>query len=133
MKEIPAAVSGTFTLVVGTEHTAAALGNPGMGVLGTPYVVLMIEAAAAQGVYPFLDEGEGIVGTHIDLHHLAPTAVGHRVTATAQLTKRDGRRLYFSGRVESGGQIVAEGTYESRVVILARVLARAEAQPPARE
>ena len=130
MKEIPDTLTGTFSLLVETRHTADAMGNTGMGVLATPAVVLMIEAAAAQAVQPYLEEGEGIAGTHIDLHHLAPTAVGRRVEATVQLISRNGRRLHFSGVVESGGARVAEGEYESMIVILARVLARAAAQPP---
>ncbi len=130
MKEIPAALTATFELLVGTEHTADAMGNTGMGVLATPYVVLMVEAAAARAVQPYLDAGEGVAGTHIDLHHLAPTAVGRRAQATVHLTAREGRHLHFQARVESGGQLVAEGTYESVIVTLARVLARAESQPP---
>jgi len=129
MKEIPATLTATFDLLVGSEHTADAMGNTGMGVLATPYVVLMVEAAAARAVQPYLDAGEGVAGTHIDLHHLAPTAVGRRAQATVHLTARDGRRLQFSARVESGGGIIAEGTYASMIVTLARVLARAEAQP----
>ncbi len=130
MKEIPAALSATFELLVGREHTADAMGNTGMGVLATPYVVLMVEAAAARAVQPYLEAGEGVAGTHIDLRHLAPTAVGRRAQATVHLTGREGRRLQFSAQVESGGQVVAAGTYASMIVVLARVLARAEAQPP---
>jgi fluoroacetyl-CoA thioesterase len=122
VQDIPPDLTGETELLVEERHTAAALGNTGMAVLGTPFVLLIIEQAAALAVWPYLAEGEGVAGTHIDLRHLAPTGVGRR--------ERAGRRLRFSCVVTSGGQVVAEGLYESAVVDMARILATAQAQPP---
>jgi fluoroacetyl-CoA thioesterase len=130
VQDIPPDLTGETELLVEERHTAAALGNTGMAVLGTPFVLLIIEQAAALAVWPYLAEGEGVAGTHIDLRHLAPTGVGRRAQARVRLRERAGRRLRFSCVVTSGGQVVAEGLYESAVVDMARILATAQAQPP---
>jgi hypothetical protein len=39
-----------------------------------------------------LEPGQGTVGSHIDIRHLAATPIGMRVTSRATLTERDGRR-----------------------------------------
>ena len=130
MQDIPPDITGEHELLVEERHTAAALGNTGMAVFGTPFVVLIIEQAAALAVWPYLEDGEGVAGTHIDLRHLAPTAVGRRAQARVRLRERSGRRLRFDCVVTSGDKVVAEGVYESAVVDLARILATAEEQPP---
>ena len=45
MHALPESLMGEFTLLIEPRHTADALGNVGMAVLGTPYVVWMVEAA----------------------------------------------------------------------------------------
>ena len=126
MKEIPPEVTGTFDLLVEEQHTAAAYGNPGMMVLATPAVVWMTEVAAYQAIQPYLEAGEGIAGTHIDLHHLAPTAIGRQAVAHARLTGQRGRRCTFTCRVISGDKVIAEGIYENAIINLGRILASAE-------
>src|SRR5690242_15325392 len=126
VRELPADFHGQFAITVGPQHTADALGNQGMQVLATPYVVWMIEAAARQAVDAYLEEGEGVAGAHIDLRHLAPTAIGRPVEAQVRLVERQGRRLRFAATVTSEGRTVAEGVYESVVLDLARILSRAQ-------
>ena len=124
MKELPAELEGTFDLVVGPEHTAEALGNEGMRVFGTPYVVWMVECAAYTATAAYLEPGEGIAGTHINLHHRAPTAIGHPVHAVARLVGRHGRRLRYEATVTADDQVIADGVYESAVVDMERMRAR---------
>jgi fluoroacetyl-CoA thioesterase len=126
VKDIPPDLTGTFELRVEEKHTAAAYGNAGMLVLATPIVVWMVEVAAYQAIQPYLDAGEGVAGTHIDLRHLAPTAIGRPVVAHARLTERRGRRSTFACRVLSGDTLIAEGTYEHAIIDQARILASAE-------
>ena len=126
MKDIPPDLTGTFDLRVEEKHTAAAYGNPGMLVLATPIVVWMVEVAAYQAIQPYLEAGEGVAGTHIDLRHLAPTAIGRPVVAHARLTGRRGRRSTFACRVLSGDTLIGEGTYEHAIIDQARILASAD-------
>ena len=43
MKAIPLGVTGRYETVPGPGHTAATLGNPGVEVIGTPFLVGYLE------------------------------------------------------------------------------------------
>ena len=44
---------------------------------------------------PFPKEGQKTVGAHVDLSHVAATAMGMRVTAQVELVAVEGRKLRF--------------------------------------
>lgn len=115
--------------VVAPELTAAALGNPGVHVFGTPAVIVLMENACHQLMVPHLPPGAGTVGTAVDMRHLAATPVGMRVRARATLVEVEGRRARFRVEVWDEVELVAEGTHE-RVTVsdLARFLQRAAAK-----
>ena len=87
--------TNTLTVVVDESMTADRFGNTGVQVLATPMLVSYFELAAHQLAMPALEPGQGTVGSHIDIRHLAATPIGMRVTFRATLTGRDGRRLLF--------------------------------------
>jgi fluoroacetyl-CoA thioesterase len=111
---------GEASLVIANEHTAQHLGSGSVKVLATPQMALLMERAGVAAVDHLLPEGYRTVGTHLDVHHLAPSPIGLEVRATAELLAVDGRRLTF--RVEAretgagGEQLVGEGTHQ-RVII----------------
>jgi predicted thioesterase len=115
---------GEATLAVGEEHTAEAFGAGGVRVLGTPVMIGLMENAAWRLVQPELGEGETTVGVLVNVRHLAATAVGDTVTATAELVEIAGRRLVFRVSARDGRQLIGEGTHERAIVSLERFLAR---------
>jgi fluoroacetyl-CoA thioesterase len=124
MQALPESLSGEFTLTIEPRHTADALGNVGMAVLGTPYVVWMVEAAAYQAIKPYLEPGEGVAGVHVDCYHTAPAGVGTTATATARLVGRDRARLSYTFTVTAGGTELAHGSYESMVLPFEKLFSR---------
>jgi fluoroacetyl-CoA thioesterase len=84
---------------VGAEHTAPRVGSGRVGVLATPVMINVIEAAALAAVEHLLPRGYQSLGTHLDIRHFAATPVGMRITARCQLIGVDGRALSF--RVET--------------------------------
>jgi predicted thioesterase len=124
MQALPESLIGEFTLVIEDQHTAHALGNKDMAVLGTPYVVWMVEAAAYTGVAPYLEPGEGVAGFHVDCYLTAPAGVGTTATATARLVGRDRARLSYTFTVTAGDTELAHGSYESMVLPLEKMFAR---------
>jgi fluoroacetyl-CoA thioesterase len=102
--------------LVTSELTADATGNPGVHVFSTPNLVLLIEVVCYECVLPCLTEGQGTVGTRIDTRHLAPTPVGMTVTARAELTEIDGRRLVFAVEARDEVEPIASGTHERFIV-----------------
>ena len=68
------------------ELTAAVVGSGALPVFGTPFMAAMMENAALTCLQSFLEEGKGSVGTHLDISHDAPTPVGMKVWAEAEIT-----------------------------------------------
>ena len=71
--------------VVTDQLTAAAVGSGLLNVFGTPYMIGMMENAAQTALQTFLEEGQGSVGTHLDVSHTAPTPVGMKVFVEAEI------------------------------------------------
>ncbi|MBA3280988.1 MAG: thioesterase [Acidimicrobiia bacterium] len=109
-------LSGHVELVVTDLDTAIAARSGDVAVLSTPRIVAMCEEAAVAAVEGRLPAGDTTVGMRIQLDHLAPSAVGSRVTADARLEKVEGRRLRFSVSVNDDRGLVAAGKV-TRVVV----------------
>jgi fluoroacetyl-CoA thioesterase len=114
--ELEAGLTGRVSARVDVARTARWLGSGDVDVLGTPAVVALAEAAACAAVGGRLPEGSTSVGTWIELEHLAPTAPGRVVTASATLTAIDGRTLEFELSVDDPAGVVARGRHR-RVVV----------------
>lgn len=113
-------VTGTATLVVGEEHTAPRVGSGKIHVLATPIMINLIEAAALAACEHLLPEGHQSLGTRLDVSHVAATPVGMRVIATAEVTKVDGRNLFFRVKAEDERDLIGEGIHERVVVNVER-------------
>ena len=68
------------------EITAESLGSGALPVFGTPFMAAMMENAACVCLQSFLEDGQGSVGTHLDISHDAPTPIGMKVWAEAEIT-----------------------------------------------
>jgi fluoroacetyl-CoA thioesterase len=116
--------TNTLTIVVDESMTADRFGNSGVQVLATPMLVSYFELAAHQLAMRALEPGQGTVGSHIDIRHLAATPIGMRVTFRATLTERDGRRLLFRVEADDDQERVGEGTHERFVVDMNKFMGR---------
>ncbi|HLQ34990.1 MAG TPA: thioesterase family protein [Chloroflexota bacterium] len=119
---------GEAHLTVDFIHTAAALGDFGVVVLGTPYMINLMEIASAKAVEPELETGQTTVGTQVDVRHLAATPIEMKVTATARLVEVDGRRLVFEVEAYDEREKIGEGRHERFVMNLERFLERTRAK-----
>jgi predicted thioesterase len=116
--------TNTLTIVVDESMTADRFGNTGVQVLATPMLVSYFELAAHQLAMSALAPGQGTVGSHIDIRHLAATPIGMRVTFRATLTARDRRRLLFRVEADDEYEHVGEGTHERFIVDMQRFMGR---------
>lgn len=104
-----------------TESEAANRhGNPFIHVLTTPVVIEWMEEAATAGVQPYLPDGQGTVGSVVDMQHLTPTPIGLMVTVIATLTHIEGRRLTFLIEAFDDREKIAECRHERVIVDLTR-------------
>ncbi|HEX7786808.1 MAG TPA: thioesterase family protein [Methylomirabilota bacterium] len=115
--------------VVTPELTADVLGNPGVTVFATPFVLTLLENAAHAVMAPHLPPGGATVGTRVDMRHLAATPPGMTVRAKAVLLETDGRRCLFDVEAWDDVDKIAEGRHERFVVAdLGRFLERANSK-----
>jgi predicted thioesterase len=114
------------------ERTADAMGNRGVTVFATPFLIGLLENAAHGMIKPHLPAGASTVGTMVEMKHLAATPVGMTVRAKATLLETDGRRYLFTVEAWDDKEKIAEGRHERFLVadlqkFLARTLKKAEA------
>ncbi len=95
-------------------------GNPIVHVLTTPIVVEWMEEVATAGVQQHLPEGQGTVGSVVNMKHLAATPIGLMVRVVAHLKQIDGRRLVFWIEAFDEVEKIAECHHERFIVDLAR-------------
>ncbi|HEY7648991.1 MAG TPA: thioesterase family protein [Methylomirabilota bacterium] len=121
----PGAMAEVVTTVT-PDRTADAMGNRGVRVMATPFVIGLLEDAAGAVLKPHLAPGAATVGTMVEMRHLAATPVGMQVRAKAVLLETDGRRYLFAVEAWDAKEKIAEGRHERFVVAdLEKFLARA--------
>jgi len=104
--------------LVGSELTAEA----------ARIIVQVMENAALNAVRAYLEPGESALGTVVDVRHLAATPVGRHVTAEAEVTKVDGRRIVFAVTARDEIEEIGKGIHERMVVDLRRLTQRLDAK-----
>jgi len=129
MHGIPVGAKRSFTLVVAPEHLANRFKDAMLPpVLATPIMVLVMENAALNAVRAYLEPGESALGTVVDIRHLAATPVGQHVTAEAEVTEVDGRRIVFAVTARDEVEEIGKGIHERMVVDLRRLTQRLDAK-----
>lgn len=85
-------------------------------VFATGFMVGLMEWTCLNIITPHLDEGEGSLGIHINVSHLAATVPGQTVTVEAECTKVAGRRVFFHVKAHDGIDLIGEGEHQRMVV-----------------
>lgn len=85
-------------------------------VFATGFMVGLMEWTCIKIIEPHLDEGEGSLGVHINVSHVAATVPGQTVTVDAECTKIEGRRLFFHVKAHDGIDLIGEGRHERMIV-----------------
>ncbi len=124
MPALTIGLTGTASLTVSDEHTAAALGSGNVPVFSTPRLVALLEAAAVNALRGHLAAGQTSVGTWIDLAHLAATPIGGAVRAEARLVAVNGRDLTFDVVAFDDSGKIGEGVHRRAIVDERRFLER---------
>lgn len=115
---------GQKEMVVEEKDLSSVTGNVGVEVLSTHCVVLLMELASRNAVERFLGEGRMVVGTGIEVRHLAAVPKGLKVRAESRLVEVQGRKLTFAVAVYDPYEKIAEGRNELLIVSQARFLDR---------
>lgn len=106
----------TTTRIISESDTAAVYGSGLHDVLSTPAMIALMEQTAMKAVEACLNEGEGTVGTEVNVKHLKATPVGKSVTCTATLREVNGRRLLFHVEASDDAGMIGEGLHERFII-----------------
>lgn len=110
--------------MVSTANSAKTLGSGDMDVFATPAMVALMENAAMLAVAAELPEGSATVGTQMNTSHVKASPLGAVITASAELTAVDGRKLTFAVKAWDEKGVIGEGEHTRFVVDRARFLSK---------
>ncbi len=85
-------------------------------VFATGFMVGLMEWACMKVIEPHLDDGEGSLGVHINVSHLAATVPGQTVTVDAECVRVEGRRIMFRVKAHDGLDLISEGEHQRMIV-----------------
>ncbi len=85
-------------------------------VFATGFMIVLMEWTCTQLLGEHLDPGEGSLGIHVDVSHLAATPPGMTVKVDVEVTEVDGRKITFKVSAHDGIDLIGEGRHE-RVVV----------------
>ena len=123
-------ISETKTLkaIVTDEMTALAVKSGDAKVLATPMMAALMEQTALELTAQFLEEGKTTVGTALAITHLSATPVGMEITATATITKVEGKLLEYTLTASDAVGLIGEGTHTRAIVDRAKFQQRADSK-----
>ena len=128
MNMITIGLKGHLEQTVTEEVTADRIGSGLVKVFATPMMIALIEQTCNESVVPYLDEGQGTVGTHVDVSHCAATPVGMRVWCDSELVEVDRRRLVFDVKAYDECGLIGEGRHERFIIDSAKFQAKIDAK-----
>jgi fluoroacetyl-CoA thioesterase len=97
-------------------------------VFATGNMIILMEWTCTQLLAPHLDPGEGSLGVHVDVSHLAATLPEQMVTVDVELDKIVGYRVGFKVKAHDGIDLISEGRHERFVVYWDKFNARLAAK-----
>jgi fluoroacetyl-CoA thioesterase len=102
-------------------------------VFATGFMIVLMEWTCTQLLGDHLDPGEGSLGTHVDVSHLAATPPGMTVKVDVEVAEVQGRKITFNVRAHDGIDLIGEGRHERIVVAWDRFNAKVAEKTKAAE
>lgn len=121
-------IKGKKSIVVNEMNTASAMGSGMLPVFATPSMIALMENVACSSVQGYLENGQGTVGTSIQVKHVSATPLGMEVTCETELVEIDRKRLVFQVKAYDKDGLIGEGTHERFIIENERFLQKAEAK-----
>ncbi len=97
-------------------------------VFATGFMIVLIEWVCTQLLAPHLDPGEGSLGVHVDVSHLAATPIGMTVTVDVELVAVAGQRVTFKVKAHDEIDLIGEGRHDRFIVMWDKFNARLAAK-----
>ena len=112
------------------ELTAAQIGSGALPVFGTPFMCGLMENAAMTALQNYLTDSQGSVGIHLDISHEAPTPVGMKVWAEAEIyaVSENGKIVDFKVKAWDEKGPIGQGTHSRAIIDNDRFLTKCNAK-----
>src|SRR5882672_1376901 len=110
MSSIPVGLKGEHRCLVASEIAIDFLGLESARVLGTPFLIMLLEMTARNSLVPLLEAGHDSVGTEVKIRHLAATPMGMEVVFRTEVTSVDDQRVRFKVEAFDDKEQIASGT-----------------------
>jgi fluoroacetyl-CoA thioesterase len=124
MDRIRPGLIGQHSVTVSDDIAISFLGVEAARVLGTPFLIMLIEMTARNSLKPLLENGFDSVGSDVSIRHLAATPIGMQVRFQTEVTEVDNRRVRFRVEAHDEREKIAEGTHERFIINIARFAER---------
>ena len=121
-------LKGRQETVVTEDLLARNIGSGLVKVYATAMMIALIEKAAVYSVEPYLEEGHGTVGTHVNVSHCSATPLGMKVWAETELIEIDRRKLVFKVAAYDERGLIGEGLHERFIIDNERFQAKADSK-----
>ena len=125
---IQTGIKGHQETVVTEEMLASNVGSGLVKVYATAMMIALIEKAAVYSVEPYLESGQGTVGTLVNVTHCSATPLGMKVHADTELVEVDRRRLVFKVAAYDERGLIGEGMHERFIIDNARFQTKADSK-----
>ena len=125
---VEAGLKGRQETVVTEDLLARNIGSGLVKVYATAMMIALIEKAAVYSVEPYLEEGQGTVGTHVNVSHCSATPLGMKVWAETELIEIDRRKLVFKVAAYDERGLIGEGLHERFIIDNERFQAKADSK-----
>ncbi|MBP5229954.1 MAG: thioesterase family protein [Bacteroidales bacterium] len=109
-------IKGKKELVVKEEHTAKHIGSGTVLVLATPMMIALMEQTCLWSIKPYLEEGQGSVGVHVDISHDSAAPLGSTVWCESEVIDIDRRKITFKVTVYDKDGVVGHGTHQRFII-----------------
>ena len=120
-------LASTNRVTVDESRCIGFMGKEGM-VYATPRMVSDVEYACRDFLLEHLDEGEGSVGAHVSIDHLAATPLGLEVTIDVRIVDIEKRRVTFEFSVRDPVEECGRGRHVRFVADKAKSFERIKAK-----
>ena len=124
MAGITVGLKGEHRRRVTSDIAVDFMGLEGARVLGTPFMIMLLEMTARNSMLPLLEPGYDSVGTEVSVRHLAATPIGMEVTFRSETISVDDRRVKFKVEAFDEREQIADGTHERFIVNVERFAKR---------
>lgn len=115
--EMKVGIKHECSVVVTEELTASKVGSGLLPVYATPSMIALMENTSAECVQPYLEEGQGTVGTAVDIKHIAATPVGKTVRCESELKEIiNGRKLVFEVNAYDDKGLIGTGVHKRAII-----------------